>query len=722
MSKSFRLTIYDMKKTLTKFGSSASSCGALLLSLSSQVFSQAIFNFNDGNGLDQNGIGASDTVFDPTVMQNVTIINVEIIGQDGSLASDDNDDDGFPDNIHTTNSTGSANALGINSNVNPAGNNSEARDFDPGEAWIFQFDGDVILNEIDFAGWSDFAEVLITSSAFPDIILTSPDGSGPDLDGDGTGDNTADIFSLGDVTVPANTPITLTTTNTTGDLSLRIDSMTISAVPTVSLGNDLIWNGGLSGDWNLTDINFLNQGTASAFTTDDNVTISSSAAITLDAAGIQADNVTADNAAPTLVNLMGGSLTVNNLAVNGSGNLQLANDTTTGVTFISNGSTLAIQNGGSLVTDSLSLSDNSQFLIESTGSFTNNGTASLGPGGGTINNEADLIFTNISNTILANPLTKTGAGILTLNNGLGTQTTGPVLLNILEGAVRVSGSTSADQINIGGNGPIDEDPISTVLTIAGQLLLDGAVLEVHNAQLAGTGSIIVESPSNIASRFNIGPAQIDLPITLDSELELDPSAGTPLTINGIIDGDSDLVKIGNGDLILTADNTYLGDTIIENGNLQLDTTFLSDASTVTIEGDAILNLTHGSGDTVESFFINGVQVPAGTYGSSAVTGTTLTNVDDTFFTGDGWLIVNTGPVPLADVIIIDCGIDGDNFFIEVNEAAASLSVTSSDTLDFTNATSVNAEVDPNNPNRLLISSPERNPLLDFFRVNRVETP
>jgi len=76
-------------------------------------------------------------------------------------------------------------------------------------------------------------------------------------------------------------------------------------------------------------------------------------------------------------------------------------------------------------------------------------------------------------------------------------------------------------------------------------------------------------------------------------------------------------------------------------------------------------------------------------------------------------IIGGGP---ATITIVDCGFDGDNFFIEVAEGTTSLSVTSSDTLDFANSTPVNANIDPNNPNRFLIPEAERNLISDFFRV------
>ena len=71
---------------------------------------------------------------------------------------------------------------------------------------------------------------------------------------------------------------------------------------------------------------------------------------------------------------------------------------------------------------------------------------------------------------------------------------------------------------------------------------------------------------------------------------------------------------------------------------------------------------------------------------------------------------------IASITIVDSGFIGDDFFIEVAEGTAGLLVTSSDTLDFANSSSVNATVDSSNSNRFLISLSERNALRDFFRI------
>lgn len=78
---------------------------ALSLSLLTAAgYGEAVFAFDDNGPLDGAGVGATMTVLDADAAINVTLTTVEIVGQDGSLASEGA--------ANTTNSTSSANALG----------------------------------------------------------------------------------------------------------------------------------------------------------------------------------------------------------------------------------------------------------------------------------------------------------------------------------------------------------------------------------------------------------------------------------------------------------------------------------------------------------------------------------------------------------------------------------------------------------------------------------
>lgn len=160
-----------------------------------------VFDFNDGNPLDSTGVGAT------MLVSGLTLTTVEIVGQDGSLAS--------VGAGHEMNSTAN-NALGVNSSVNIGGFDSNARDFNPGEKWIFSFDTDVNFIDIDFAGWTDNgSEMTVSWSTYTNVFYGNYDGD-------------TLVFPENTV-VPANAEISLymTTNNPTTDLEVRVPYLTV---------------------------------------------------------------------------------------------------------------------------------------------------------------------------------------------------------------------------------------------------------------------------------------------------------------------------------------------------------------------------------------------------------------------------------------------------------------------------------------------------------------
>lgn len=112
----------------------------------------------------------------------------------------------------------------------------------------------------------------------------------------------------------------------------------------------------------------------------------------------------------------------------------------------------------------------------------------------------------------------------------------------------------------------------------------------------------------------------------------------PLVAGSVSGG---LTKNGAGTLTLNATNTYTGTTTVNAGVLSVNGDSIANSGKVNIAGGKVL-IPASTNEVVDTLFYNGVQQPAGVYGSSA---SQATNQNDDYFDvdGSGTLTVNTGP-------------------------------------------------------------------------------
>ncbi|MDF7822655.1 right-handed parallel beta-helix repeat-containing protein [Pontiellaceae bacterium B12227] len=156
-------------------------------------------------------IGSRATLPDSGTGLDVTLTALDVIGQDGTRASE-----GFD---HRLNITGSADFLGINHDgSNQSGSSAEWKYFNPNEGWVFSFNVDVVLKTMQLVEQDDDAELTLSSSAFPDIVMAD----GP----------SGDIHDLGNTLVPAGTEMTLlmTTAKDGTDVDVGLRSFTVVPV------------------------------------------------------------------------------------------------------------------------------------------------------------------------------------------------------------------------------------------------------------------------------------------------------------------------------------------------------------------------------------------------------------------------------------------------------------------------------------------------------------
>lgn len=325
---------------------------------------------------------------------------------------------------------------------------------------------------------------------------------------------------------------------------------------------NLVWAGADGAAWNTSQANFTNAGNPATFATNDNVTIQTAGGIAIDAAGVTAGTLTHTTASGTTT-FGTGNLTTTSLVKSGAGTLVVGSPVSfsTGLgSSVLSGGILQILGGASFTTASLNLSGGASIEIASTATFSSSGANILGTGGATVSNDTAVTLASISNSILNNPFTKSGSGVLTLT-GIGTTTTGPVDLDITAGSIIANGPVgSARQLNVGGTN-----------TLSGNLTLNGPVLMLHGSTVSGTGSIIANgSTSSITSRLNLGAVSVANSILLNTALNIEsPNGNNLLRLNGPITGADGLVKLGSGTVELAGTNTYLGTTTISAGILRI---------------------------------------------------------------------------------------------------------------------------------------------------------
>jgi autotransporter-associated beta strand protein len=158
---------------------------------------------------------------------------------------------------------------------------------------------------------------------------------------------------------------------------------------------------------------------------------------------------------------------------------------------------------------------------------------------------------------------------------------------------------------------------------------------------AGTGgSIVFNDSSSIADLVSDqGSHTISTAVQFASNVLADIDAGQ-LTIGGAVSGSGGLTKSGSGTLVLSALNSYAGDTNVQDGTLRLGRASLADSSNLYLKAGTTLDLNFtGSADTVRALYFNGVAQSIGVWGAVG-SGAQFTSP---LLTGTGRLNITTSP-------------------------------------------------------------------------------
>lgn len=261
-----------------------------------------------------------------------------------------------------------------------------------------------------------------------------------------------------------------------------------------------------------------------------------------------------------------------------------------------------------------------------------------GPGDITLNVYAQRLAT------VGRNLTKNGTGTLTIGGDTGNDRFG---LIVNSGNVNIA-KTAGNAIN---NNPLVMNAGAGTVKLVGTantMLNDSihAVIEGGTWDLNGIDEALggLESSSTTGTITNNGLAPATLTVGAGS-------AATNRIFSGTITDGSGLLNLTKGNAFtqtLTGPLSYTGDTTINNGILELAgaASTLDNDSAVLINGDGGLLLADGVIEVVDQLWLNGVQQPAGTYGSNS---STATNKDNFVFVGGtGILSVTSDPVAGSD--------------------------------------------------------------------------
>lgn len=353
-----------------------------------------------------------------------------------------------------------------------------------------------------------------------------------------------------------------------------------------------------------------------------NITLGSNARINADAGTLTLDVASGSSITGTSQNVTfggSGNVTVNDsmslgtggVIKDGTGTLTLTTSNTySGATTISGG-TLNIQHanalgstvGSTTVADGATLSVQGSINVAESLGLSGTGVAT----GGALQNVSGS--NTISNSITLNAATRinSNAGTLTLDVASGSAITG-TNTNVTFGG---SGDiVVADAIAV-GNGSLTKDgtgklTLTGANTYQGATSITGGTLQVGNN--GSTGSIASTSSVNIGTGATLVVSRSDALLNQADVLG-----------SGVITGAGALQKTGAGTLVLTANNSYTGGTLVSEGTLVINGNQSAATGAITVANGATLtgSGTYGGAPT-DTLTINGTLTGTGTISGNTI--------------------------------------------------------------------------------------------------------
>jgi autotransporter-associated beta strand protein len=236
-------------------------------------------------------------------------------------------------------------------------------------------------------------------------------------------------------------------------------------------------------------------------------------------------------------------------------------------------------------------------------------------------------------------------------------------LNISNGSLTINYAPAADStpisaqlsapVTLSGRGSLSVHTLQVdatqILTLAGgtltinkvnlmphaatpaKVLLGG---NVNISPLAGVAAVIGHGVgAGLSASFDLGGADRTI-FVANGASATDMTVSVPVVNGG-------LTKGGPGVLELTGANTYAGDTSVTGGTLRFASPTLADGADVYLAAGTVLDLAFAGADAIDSLFIGGASMAAGTWGAEG-SGATFTTP---LISGTGILNVTTFVAP-----------------------------------------------------------------------------
>jgi autotransporter-associated beta strand protein len=169
-------------------------------------------------------------------------------------------------------------------------------------------------------------------------------------------------------------------------------------------------------------------------------------------------------------------------------------------------------------------------------------------------------------------------------------------------------------------------------------LLTGGAFEIKRGVAVtnnGTGIITIGGNTDNNSTFS-GAVSLAKNVNIS---QVATTGSNAVTFSGVISGTGfGVSKVGAGKAILSAANTYTGDTKVLAGTLSLTNNDLENAADVFLTSNAFLDLNFGGTDIIDSLFVDGVMQVTGTWGGA---GSGAAHISP-WITGSGLLSITTG--------------------------------------------------------------------------------